>query len=111
MLVTIDFIHADWHVQWQNLSLVFHSRQKWLTSHRTLRESYVQVAMCVTKILTEQKSLLSKIHFDAEADNCFISCDDEQSMKDLAEFIHHSLSTKKKLNDVILKIDKAKLDC
>jgi len=59
----------------------------------------------------KQIELLSKINFDAEADTCFISCDDESSMKELARFINSELSTKEKFGQVILSIDKAKLDC
>jgi len=59
----------------------------------------------------KQKELLSKINFDAEADTCFISCDDENSMNELAKFINSELSTKEKFSQVILLIDKSKLDC
>ena len=59
----------------------------------------------------KQKELLSKINFDAEADTCFISCDNENSMKKLATFINSELSTKEKLRQAILSIDKSKLDC
>lgn len=62
-------------------------------------------------IAKKQKSLLSKISFDAEAGTCFISCNDESSMKELAKFINSELSSKEKFNVVILAIDKSKLDC
>lgn len=62
-------------------------------------------------IAKKQSKLLGKINFDPEADTCFIACDDENTMNELANFIHKELGDKKKFNAIIQQIDKSRLDC
>jgi hypothetical protein len=55
--------------------------------------------------------LLPNVTFDPEADMCFISCNNHDTMVALAELIHKHLSSKEDMLKVLEWIDKTKLDC
>ncbi len=79
--------------------------------HGLYGNGYCWESIIAQLVAKKQKELLSKITFDAEADTCFISCEDETSMNALAQFSHQELSSKEKFDTAIQNIDRSTLDC
>lgn len=55
-------------------------------------------------------NLIEQTSFDSEADTCFINCEDENTMKELALFINEKLSDKDKFVDEMSNIDLSNID-
>lgn len=84
---------------------------KEFSKHKLYANGYCWESI-ILQLLKEKKSdILPVLVFDAEADICFIRCDNKNTMIELAEFIHFEFSDKRKFSKVLKEIDKKKLDC
>ena len=79
--------------------------------HQLYGNGYCWAGIVEQLVDKENAKLLEKITIDAEADVCFISCPDKQSMTELAQIIHDFCSTKDKMIKVLKNINKSKMDC